>query len=149
MSEAEYRLDNYRPAHWRYVVREGGTRAVTDGKTETVITLSHAVWAADTLVSLFVGSPVADLAHQLEAEDRIEGENIVRGQPVMSAAIPEALAVPLAQIQGSMNSPARSIQTLRQGLELFHAWQQAGLTPSAVSALTRKPTSPPGTKQPP
>ncbi len=103
------------PAQWRYVVREGGTRAVTDGTTETVITLSHAVWAADTLVSLFVGSPVADLARQLEDEHRSEGDNIVRGQPVMSAAIPETLAIPLAQIQGSMNSPARSIQTLRQG----------------------------------
>ena len=77
------------PAHWRYVVREGGTRAVTDSITDTVITHSHAVWAADTLVSTFVGSPVADLAHQFEAEDWSEGENIVRGQPVMSAAMPE------------------------------------------------------------
>ena len=91
MSEAEYSLDNYRPAYWPYVVREGGTKAVTDGTTETVITLSHAVWADATLVSTFVGRPVADLAHQFEAEDWSEGENIVRGQPVMSAAMPEAL----------------------------------------------------------
>ncbi len=124
-------------------------KAVTDGTTETVITLSHAVWAADTLVSLFVGRSVAELARQLEAENRSEGENIVPGQPVVSAVIPETLAIPLAQIQGSMNSPARSIQTFRQDLELFNTWQQAGLTPSAVSALTRKQTSPTGAKQPP
>ncbi len=99
-------MDNRRPAHWRYVVREGGTKAATDGAAETVITLSHAVWAADMLVSTFVCSPVAELAHQLEAEDRREGENTVPGQPVMSATMPEALAIPLAQIQGSMNSPA-------------------------------------------
>lgn len=76
-------------------------KAVTGGTTETVITLSHAVWAADTLVSLFGGRPVADLAHQLEAENRREGENIVRGKPVMSATIPEALTIQPAQIWGA------------------------------------------------
>lgn len=107
-------------------------KAVTDGTTETVIKLSHAVWAADTLVSLFVGSPVADLARQLEAENRSDGENIIRVQPVMSPSIPEALAIPQAQIQGSMNSPARSIKTLPPGLALFNTWQQAGLTPRSL-----------------
>lgn len=134
MSKSEYRLDNYRPAHWRYVVHEGGTRALSDGTTETVITHPNAVWAADTLVSLSVGNPVADVAHQLVAERESKGDPIAEDGAIMSADIPETTDILLTELQthASGHNRARSIKTMQQGLALFNAWQQAGPTANGL-----------------